>query len=140
MTHFLVHGALALHALAGLHAGGQRLGAAGAAPWPSQVPTLNFQLPGVFPSPGGHGAAPGVPDPAPAPVPGLSGSVNTILAWVKWGALIAGVLGLSLCAFKMMVGHRNRSTFAADGAAGIPWVLAGLSLVATGAGIVGVFL
>ena len=40
----------------------------------------------------------------------------------------------------MMVGHRNRSTFAADGAAGIPWVLGGLSLAAVSAAIVGVFL
>ncbi|WP_255205894.1 hypothetical protein [Actinomadura sp. BRA 177] len=34
---------------------------------------------------------------------------------------------------------KNRSTFAADGATGIPWVLGGLSLAATAAPIVGVF-
>ncbi len=35
--------------------------------------------------------------------------------------------------------RKNRSTFAADGATGIPWVLGGLSLAATAAPIVGVF-
>jgi hypothetical protein len=113
MTQFLVH-ALALHTMAGAHAA------------PRQAARVL----------GG-----GVPDPPPAaPDPAVSRSVNTILGWVKWGALIAGSLGLTMCAVKMMVGHRNRSTFAADGAAGIPWVLGGLSLAAAGAGIVGVLL
>ena len=35
---------------------------------------------------------PGVPDPAPVAPPGLSGDVNTLLAWWKWGALVAGDL------------------------------------------------
>jgi hypothetical protein len=82
----------------------------------------------------------GVPDPAPTPVPGLSGKVNTILGWGKWGVLICGVAGLLMCAGKMAIGHRSRASLAADGATGIPWVLAGLSLVAASAGIVGVFL
>jgi hypothetical protein len=33
----------------------------------------------------------GVPDPAPAAPPGLASRVNTLLAWWKWGSLIAGV-------------------------------------------------
>jgi hypothetical protein len=41
-------------------------------------------------SPGATTAA-GVPDPAPVAPPGLSGDVNTLLAWWKWGALVAGV-------------------------------------------------
>jgi hypothetical protein len=40
----------------------------------------------------------------------------------------------------MAIGHRNRAAFAADGATGIPWVLAGLSLAAIASAIVGVFL
>ena len=84
--------------------------------------------------------ASGVPDPAPTPVPGLSGKVNTILGWGKWGVLICGVAGLLMCAGKMAIGHRSRASLAADGATGIPWVLAGLSLVAASAGIVTVFL
>jgi hypothetical protein len=82
----------------------------------------------------------GVPDPAPAAPPGLSGKVNTILGWGKWGVLICGVAGLLLCGGKMAIGHRSRASLAADAATGIPWVLAGLSLVAASAGIVGVFL
>jgi hypothetical protein len=83
---------------------------------------------------------PVVPDPAPQAPPGLAGKVNTILGWGKWGVLICGVAGLLICGGKMAIGHRNRATFAADGATGIPWVLGGLSLVAASAGIVAVFL
>jgi hypothetical protein len=82
----------------------------------------------------------GVPDPAPQAPPGLSGPVNTVLAWGKWGVLICGVAGLLVCGGKMAIGQRNRATFAADGAAGIPWVLGGLSLAAVASGVVGVFL
>lgn len=87
-----------------------------------------------------HLLAGNVPDPAPASPPGLSGTVSTLLAWWKWGALIAGLFGLVACGAMMAIGRRNRSSLAADGAAGIPWVLAGLTLVALSSGIVGVFL
>jgi hypothetical protein len=89
---------------------------------------------------GGHpdGAAP--PNPAPQAPPGLTGPVTTIIAWGKWGVLVCGVAGLLMCAGKMAIGHRNRATFAADGATGVPWVLGGLSLAAVAAAIVGVFL
>jgi hypothetical protein len=82
----------------------------------------------------------GVPNPAPKAPPGLSGTVSTLLAWWKWTALIAGVFGLVGCGAMMAIGRRNRSTLAADGASGIPWVLAGLTLIALSSGIVGVFM
>jgi hypothetical protein len=82
----------------------------------------------------------GVPNPPVQAPPGLSTPVNTILGWLKWGVLVSGVAGLLICSGKMTIGHRNRATFAADGATGIPWVLAGLSLAAVAATIVGVFL
>ena len=82
----------------------------------------------------------GVPVPAPKAPPGLSGPVNTVLAWGKWGVLVCGVGGLLICGGKMAIGHRNRATFAAEGATGVPWVLGGLSLAAVAAAIVGVFL
>lgn len=87
------------------------------------------------------GASPGVrvPDPPPAPPPGLEQKIDTLLAWGKWGVLVCGVAGLFICAGQMAIGRKNRSTFAADGATGIPWVLGGLSLAATAAPIVGVF-
>jgi hypothetical protein len=106
-----------MHALA---AGGLAL-AGHAPPWP------------------GAAVAAGVPDPAPVAPPGLSGDVNTLLAWWKWGALVAGVFGLVGCGAMMALGRRNRSSLAADGATGIPWVLAGLTLIALSSGIVGVF-
>ena len=81
-----------------------------------------------------------VPNPAPQAPPGLTGDANTILGWGKWGVLICGVAGLLISGGKMAIGHRNRSTLAADGAANIPWVIGGLSLVAASAGIVAVFL
>ena len=84
--------------------------------------------------------AAGVPDPAPVAPPGLAKRVNTLLAWWKWGALVAGVFGLVGCGAMMAIGRRNRSNLAADGATGIPWVLAGLTLIALSSGIVGVFM
>ena len=86
-----------------------------------------------------QGLAASVPNPAPAAPPGLSNTVNTLLAWWKWLAMIAGVFGLVGCGAMMAIGRRNRSNLAADGATGIPWVLAGLTLIALSSGIVGVF-
>jgi hypothetical protein len=40
----------------------------------------------------------------------------------------------------MIVGRRNRSNMAVDGASGIPWVFAGLSLMTLSAGLVGAML
>src|SRR5580692_5109617 len=82
----------------------------------------------------------GAPNPAPQAPPGLTAPVTTIIAWGKWGVLVCGVAGLLICSGKMAIGHRNRATFAADGASGVPWVLGGLSLAAVAAAIAGVFL
>jgi hypothetical protein len=85
------------------------------------------------------GVAVSVPNPAPQAPPGLAGPVNTLLGWWKWLALIGGVFGLIGCGAMMAIGRRNRHTLAADGATGVPWVLAGLTLIALSSGIVGVF-
>jgi hypothetical protein len=82
----------------------------------------------------------GVPDPDPSPPPGLSDDVNTLLGWWKWIALTAGVFGLTGCGAMMAIGRRSRSAMAADGATGIPWVLAGLTLIVLASGIVGIFM
>jgi hypothetical protein len=81
-----------------------------------------------------------IPDPAPSAPPGLIGKADTVIAWGKWGVLICGVGGLLIAGGMMAIGHRNRSSMAADGAARIPWVVGGLSLVAASAAIVAVFL
>ena len=82
----------------------------------------------------------GVPDPVPAAPPGLTQQTDTVLGWGKWGVLVCGVAGLLICGGKMTIGHRNRSSLAAEGATSIPYVLVGLSLAAASAGIVAVFL
>jgi hypothetical protein len=60
-----------------------------------------------------------------------------LLGWLKWGGLVAGLVGLMICGIMMAVGRRNRHALAADGAAGIPWVLGGLSVIVLAAGVVG---
>jgi hypothetical protein len=89
------------------------------------------------PSPTGSSA---VPDPAPQAPPGLTADVNTLLGWWKWLALTAGVFGLIGCGAMMAIGRRNRSSLSAEGATGIPWVLAGLTLIVLSSGIVGIFM
>lgn len=80
------------------------------------------------------------PNPAPVAPPGLEAVANTFLGWGKWVVLVGGVLGMFICAGMMILGRRNRSATAVDGASGIPWVLGGLTLAALGASIVGVVL
>jgi hypothetical protein len=104
------------------------------------VATSGLAIIGHLPAGPAADLAAGLPDPAPVAPPGLSGDVNTLLAWWKWGALVAGIFGLVGCGAMMALGRRNRSSLAADGATGIPWVLAGLTLIALSSGIVGVFM
>jgi hypothetical protein len=91
------------------------------------------------PAPSGS-PGPGVPNPAPQAPPGLANDVGTLLGWWKWIALTAGVFGLIGCGAMMAIGRRSRSALAADGATGIPWVLAGLTLIVLSSGIVGIFM
>jgi hypothetical protein len=85
------------------------------------------------------GPAP-VPNPAPSPVPGLQAPLETIIAWIKWLMFFLGVIGLLICAGQMTIGRRNRHSFAADGAAGIPWVLGGVSLVTISSAVIAEFI
>lgn len=77
-----------------------------------------------------------IENPPPVAPPGLEATATTFLGWVKWAGLVGGVLGLFFCALMMMLGRRNRSSTAVDGATGIPWVLGGLTLMALAAGLV----
>ena len=74
-----------------------------------------------------------VPTPAPSPPPGLGQLGDTFISWMTWILRVCGVGGLMACGIMMAVGRRNRSAMAADGAAGIPWVLGGLTLGAVAA-------
>ncbi|MBI4943595.1 hypothetical protein [Kineosporia sp. R_H_3] len=85
-------------------------------------------------------AAAAVPNPAPVAPPGLSGPADLLLGWLKWVGMVAGVVGFGVCAIMMILGRRNRSNMAVDGASGIPWVLGGLSLLSLASGLVGAVL
>jgi hypothetical protein len=77
------------------------------------------------------------PDPAPQAPPGMQEVADQFIGWGKWILVVAGVLGMFISAGMMIIGRRNRSATAVDGAAGVPWVLGGLFLAAVAASIVG---
>ena len=79
-------------------------------------------------------------DPAPQPIPGLGTAASMFLGWGKWSLIVGGVLGMFICGGMMILGRRNRSSTAVDGATGIPWVLGGLTLGAIAATVVGTVL
>lgn len=81
-----------------------------------------------------------VPNPPAAPPPGLEAIGATFIGWMKWILRACGVGGLIACGIMMAVGRRNRSSMAADGAAGIPWIFGGLTLGSLAAVLVGAFL
>ncbi len=80
------------------------------------------------------------PDADPETPPGVGPRVAPLIGWLKWGGLVAGVIGLIVCAIMMIMGRRSRNQTAIEGAVGIPWVLAGLTIIAFSATLVnGVF-
>jgi predicted lipid-binding transport protein (Tim44 family) len=97
-----------------------------------RIASMMLGLPFIF--------AQGVPNPPPQAPPGLQQSADTFIGWMKWGGLVGGMIGMLICGIMMMVGRRNRSATAVDGATGIPWVLGGLTVVSLASGIVGIVL
>jgi hypothetical protein len=81
-----------------------------------------------------------VPNSTPQPIPGLDTVAPMFIGWGKWALLVSGVLGMFICGGMMIMGRRNRSSTAVDGATGIPWVLGGLTVAAIAATVVGVVL
>jgi hypothetical protein len=82
------------------------------------------------PAPKASGDGTGLANPKPCAPPGLANIATQWIGWAKWGCLVCGALGLLIAAGMMMIGRRNRSHLAGEGASGIPWVVAGLSLAA----------
>lgn len=78
-----------------------------------------------------------IPNPGPAAPPGMAEPASQLISWMKWVGIIAGLVGFGMCAIMMILGRRNRSNMAIDGATGIPWVLGGLSTLSLSAGVVG---
>lgn len=80
------------------------------------------------------------PNPAPQPPPGVANFASTVIAWAKWVGIIAAVLALIVSGIMMMIGRRNRSQIAVEGASGVPWVIAGLIVIVSAVAIVGAVL
>lgn len=80
-----------------------------------------------------------VPDPGPVAPPGFADLAADLLGWLKWGVLVAGVLGILICALMLIIGRRNRSATAYEGLIGSAWVLGGLALASVAALLVGAF-
>ena len=81
-----------------------------------------------------------VPDSGPKAPPGTEILAGDWIGYFKWFALVAGMFGLIICGIMMMLGRRNRSALASDGAAGIPWVIGGLMVVSLASTAVGAVL
>lgn len=80
-----------------------------------------------------------VPNPPPKPPPGLEKFGTDIIAWLKWGVLIGGMVGLLICSGMIILGRRNRSSVAQDGLVGSVWVIGGLAMASVASIIVGTF-
>ncbi|MCU1650987.1 MAG: hypothetical protein JWQ60_2136 [Pseudonocardia sp.] len=78
-----------------------------------------------------------IPNPGPVAPPGLADITNTLLGWLKWGLLVAGVGGILICAGMIILGRRNRNQMATDGVLGSVWVLGGLALASAAGVLVG---
>ena len=70
-----------------------------------------------------------VPEVGSTEIPGLGPVLITVLEWVKWLSIIAGIGGIIVIAIMMMIGRRNRSQMAADGLSALPWIVGGLILI-----------
>jgi len=53
--------------------------------------------------------------------------------------IVAGVLGIFICALMLIIGRRNRSATAYEGLVGSAWVIGGLALASVAALLVGAF-
>lgn len=79
-------------------------------------------------------------NPAPKAPAELTAQWSRLMALAKWVGFAAGALGLLGAGVMMSLGRRHRSSTAADGAAGVPWVLGGLSAVVLAVPIVNMFM
>ena len=79
-------------------------------------------------------------NPAPAAPAEVTAQWSKVMGLGKWIAFAAGAVGLLTAGVMMSVGRRHRSTTAADGAVGIPWVIGGLSTVALAVPLVNLFM
>jgi hypothetical protein len=79
------------------------------------------------------------PNPPPQAPPGIAELADQVIAWLKWGVLAAGMVGILVCAGMIIIGHRRRGGLAQEGLIGSVWVLGGLALASVAAVLVGAF-
>lgn len=79
-------------------------------------------------------------NPSPAAPAEVAAQWTKIMGLAKWVAFAAGAVGLLAAGVMMSIGRRHRSSAAADGAVGIPWVIGGLSTIALAVPIVNLFM
>ena len=84
----------------------------------------------------GSDTAPNPPAQAP---PGIAELADQIIGWLKWGVLVAGLLGVLVCAGMIIFGRRHRGGLAQEGLVGSLWVMGGLTLASLAAVLVGAF-
>jgi hypothetical protein len=102
----------------------------------SQVPG-RLAGPPAAPTPGASSGSGGVNLNQPAtPIPGLGDTLTQWIGWAKTIGMFAGVIGFIICGVMMMIGRRNRSHLAAEGASGLVWVIAGASVVVMAPGVI----
>ena len=75
-------------------------------------------------------------DPGAVAPPGLDVVGSEWISWTTWVGEIGGILGLMACGIMMTIGRKNRSHLAGEGASGIPWVVAGLTIICLSSTIV----
>lgn len=66
-------------------------------------------------------------DPGPKAPEGINEIASQWISEAKFFLMLGGVLGLFCCFGMMMIGRKNRSNLAGEGASGLLWVMAGLS-------------
>jgi hypothetical protein len=85
------------------------------------------------------GGSPDTPNPPPQAPPGIGALAEQVIAWLKWGVLAAGMIGILVCAGMIIVGRRRHGGLAQEGLIGSLWVLGGLALASVAAVLVGAF-
>jgi len=76
-----------------------------------------------------------IPDPEPAPIPGFEGPSSQLLAWMKWGGLVAAVGGVLVVAFRLFFNSHREEGSRQIGQLG--WIAVGVALIGGAASIVG---
>lgn len=85
------------------------------------------------------GGSEDAPNPPPQAPPGIGALAEQVIAWLKWGVLAAGMIGILVCAAMIILGRRRHGGLAQEGLIGSLWVLGGLALASVAAVLVGAF-